>query len=134
LEEAESYYQRAMLLINNSYGPKHLYTANVLGDIAELYTLQGRYTEAEELINRAVAVQEKIYGSNHHLIAASWLTKAKICQVKGDTTQAEKLINKALIAIEKSGNVAAFAKLQQDAKEIRVSKQVAYAPIARAIE
>jgi len=132
LEEAESYYQKAMLSINSSYGPDHLYTANVLAGIAQLYTLQARYAEAEELINRAVVVQEKIYGSDHHLIAASWLIKAKICQVKGDITQAEKLINKALIAIEKSGNAAAFAKLQQDAKEIRVTKQVAYAPIARA--
>jgi len=132
LEEAESYYRKAMTLINNSYGPDHLYTANVLAGIAKLYILQERYAEAEELINRAVVVQEKIYGSNHHLIAPSWLTKAKICQVKGDITQAEELITKALIAIENSGNAAAFAKLQQDAKEIRVSKQVAYAPIARA--
>jgi len=134
LEEAERYYQKAMLLINSSYGPDHLYTANVLASIAKLFTLQERYAEAEKLINRAVAVQEKIYGSDHHLIAASWLTKAKICQVKGDLAQAEKLINKALIAIEKSGNAAAFAKLQQDAKEIRVSKRVAYAPIAKAIK
>ncbi len=134
LEKAESYYQKAMDLINNSYGPDHLYTANVLCTIAKLYTLQEKYTEAEKLINRAVIVQEKIYGPDHHLIAPSWLTKAKICQAKGDTTQAEKLITKALIAIEKSGNAAAFAKLQQDAKEILVSKQVAYAPIAKAIK
>jgi tetratricopeptide (TPR) repeat protein len=132
LEEAESYYQKAMLLINSSYGPNHLYTANVLADVAKLFILQERYAKAEGLINRAVAVQEKIYGSKHHLIAASWLTKAKICQVKGDITQAEKLINKALVAVGKTGNAAAFAKLQQDAKEIRVSKLVAYAPIAKA--
>jgi len=132
LEEADSYYQKAMLLINSSYGPNHLYTANVLASIAKLYILQERYAEAEELINRALAVQEKIYGPDHHLIAPSWLTKAKIGQVKGDYVQAKRLINKALIAIEKSGNAAAFAKLQQDAKEIRSSKQVAYGPIARA--
>jgi len=137
LEEAERYYQKAMDLINNSYGPDHLYTANVIAGIAKLYTLQKRYAEAEELINRAVTVQEKVYGSDHHLIAPSWLTKAKICQVKGEYAQAEKLVNRALVAIEKSGNTAAFAKLQQDAKEIRIiriSKQVAYAPTARTIE
>ncbi len=134
LEEAESYYQKAMLLINSSYGPDHLYTANVLASIAELYTLQEKYIEAEELINRAVAVQEKIYGPDHHLIAASWLTKAKICQEKGDILQAEKLANKSLTAIEKSGNAAAFVKLQQDAKDIRAGRHVAYGPIAQAIE
>ena len=134
LEKAESYYRKAMDLINNSYGPNHLYTANVLADVAKLYTMQKRYPEAEELINRAVTVQEKIYGSDHHLIAPSWLTKAKICQAKGEYAQAERLISRALVAVEKSGNVAAFSKLQQDAKEIRIIKQVAYAPTARTIE
>lgn len=134
LEGAENYYQKAMLLINTSYGPDHLYTANILCSIAKLYTLQGRYTEAEELINRAVTVQEKVYGSDHYFIAPSWLTKAKICQVKGEYIQAEKLINRASAAIEKSGNAAAFAKLQQDVKEIRVSKLVAYATAEKIIE
>jgi tetratricopeptide (TPR) repeat protein len=127
LEQAESYYQKAMLLINTSYGPNHLYTANVLADIAKLYTLQGKYAEAEELINRAIAVQEKTYGFNHHLVSASWLTKAKICQEKGNFIQAEQLINKSLAALEKSGNTAAIAKFQKAAKDIRV-KQVAYKP------
>jgi tetratricopeptide (TPR) repeat protein len=127
LEQAESYYQKAMLLINASYGPNHLYTANVLADIAKLYTLQGKYSQAEELIDRAIAAQEKTYGTNHHLVSASWLTKAKICQEKGNFAQAEQLINKSLSAIEKSGNPAAIAKFQKDAKDIRV-RQVAYKP------
>ncbi len=133
-EQAESYYQRAMVLINNSYGPDHLYTANVLGSIAKLYTLQERYAEAEKLINRAIATQEKIYGPDHHLIAPSWLTKAKVCQVKGDYAQAERLIKKALVAVEKTGNAAAFAKLERSAEEIRASRQLTYGPIAKATE
>jgi tetratricopeptide (TPR) repeat protein len=127
LEQAESYYQKAMLLINISYGPNHLYTANVLADIAKLYALQQRYAEAEELIDRAMAVQEKVYGPNHHLVSASWLTKAKICQEKGNFVQAEQLINKSLAALEKSGNTAELAKFQKAAKDIRV-RQVAYKP------
>ena len=132
LEKAESYYQKTIDLINHSYGPDHLYTANVLTGIAKLYTLQQRYTEAEEHIDRALTVQEKIYGSDHHLVAPSWLLKAKICQIKGNYIQAERLVNKSLIAIENSGNAAAFAKFQHEAEEIRISKQVAYAPIAKA--
>lgn len=134
LEEAESYYKKAMLLINSSYGPNHLYTANVLAGKAKLFILQKKYDQAENLIDRAVAVQEKIYGPDHHLIAASWLTKAKICQVKGRYAQAEKLVNWALAAIEKSGNAAAFTKLQQNAKEILVSKQPVYASAVRTIK
>ena len=134
LEEAETYYQKAMLLINSSYGPDHLYTANVIADMAKLFVLQKKYAQAEESINQAVTVQEKIYGSDHHLIAPSWLTKAKIYQVKGEHVQSEKLVNRALVAIEKSGNTASFTKLQQEAKAISISKQVAYAPATRTIE
>ena len=85
----------------------------------------GKYTEAEELINRAIAVQEKTYGTNHHLVSGSWLTKAKICQEKGNFAEAERLINRSLAALEKSGNPAALAKFQKEARDIRI-RQVAY--------
>jgi len=133
-EKAESYYHRALALIDDDYGQDHLYTANVLAGIAKLYTLQGKYAQAENLINRAIATQEKIYGPDHQFIAGSWLTKAKVCQVKGDYTQAEMLINKALAAVEKTGNTTALAKLQQRAKQIRATRQLAYGPIAKAVE
>jgi len=134
LTEAQNYYDKAMLLINNSYGPDHLYTANVSVGMTQLFILQEKFVQAEKLIDRAITVQEKFYGPEHHLIAASWLIKAKICQVKGDTAQVELLINKALLAVEKTGNTAAFAKLQQDVEEIRVGKLVAYAPLEKSIE
>jgi tetratricopeptide (TPR) repeat protein len=134
LEQAESYYQKAMLSIDACYGPNHLYTANVLAGMAKLYTLQKRYAEAEELINRAIQVQEKIYGPDHHLIAASWLTKARICQEKGELIQAQNLVNKSLSAIEKSGNPTAFTKLQQEAKDILAGKHVVYGPVAQAVK
>ncbi len=134
LEEAESYYQKALPLINSSYGPEHLYTANVLAGVSKLFILQKRYDEAKDLIDRAAAVQEEVYGSGHHVLAESWLIKAKLCHVKKDYAQAEKLINMVLDAIEKSGNAPAFAKLQRYVKELRISEPVAYAQSARTIE
>ncbi len=132
-KEAEGYYQRAMTLINNSYGPDHLYTANVLGSVARLYTLQGRYDEAEELIDRTVATQEKIYGPDNHLIAPSWLTKARVCQAKGNYVRSEKLIEKALSAVRKTGNKAIYAKLERRVEEIRASSQTTSGPVAKAV-
>jgi len=132
-EEAESYYHRAMALINISYGPEHLYTANVLGSVARLYTLQGRYDEAEELIDRTVATQEKIYGPDNHLIAPSWLTKARVCQAKGNYVRSEKLIEKALSAVRKTGNTAIYTKLEQRAEEIRAGRQTTSGPVAKAV-
>jgi len=133
-KEAESYYQRAMTLINCSYGPDHLYTANVLGSVARLYTLQGRYDEAEELIDRTVATQEKIYGPDNHLIAGSWLTKARVCIAKGNYDGSEKLIEKALSSVRKTGNTAIFTKLEQRVEEIRASIQTTSGPVAKAVD
>ena len=90
-KEAESYYKKAMALITISYGLDHLYTANVLGSVAKLYTLQGRYDEAESLIDRTIAKQESIYGPEHHLVAPSWLTKARFCHAKRNYAHSEKL-------------------------------------------
>jgi tetratricopeptide (TPR) repeat protein len=132
-EEAESYYNRATTLINSSYGPEHLYTANVLGSVARLYTLQGRYDEAEELIDRTVATQEKIYGPDNHLIAPSWLTKARVCQAKGNYDHSERLIEKALSAVRKTGNTAIYTKLEQRAEEIRAGSQTTSGPVAKAV-
>ncbi len=132
-KEAESYYQRVMTLINSSYGPDHLYTANVLGSVARLYTLQGRYDEAEELIDRTIAKQEKIYGPDNHLIAPSWLTKARVCQAKGNYVRSEKLIEKALSAVRKTGNLAIYAKLERRVEEIRASSQTTSGPVAKAV-
>ncbi len=134
LEKAESYYEKAMSLINISYGPNHLYTATVLSSLAQLYTAQGRYSEAETVINRAVATQEKYYGSDHHLVASSWLTKAKVCRIMGKYSQAENLIHRALTAVKKTGNAMLLAKLERDAREIRVSKLIAYAPVEKSIK
>ena len=132
-EEAESYYNRAMALINSSYGPEHLYTANVLGSVARLYTLQGRYDEAEELIDRTVATQEKIYGPDNHLIAGSWLTKARVCHAKGNYVRSEKLIEKALSAVRKTGNTAIYTKLERRVEEIRAGGQTTSGPVAKAV-
>lgn len=133
LQQAESYYQKAMLLINTSYGPNHLYTASVLAGMAKLYTLQERYSEAEQLVIQSLAVQERVYGPNHHLIAGTWLTMAEICKHKGDYVQQENLISKAVTAVEKTGNLAELAKIQQRIAQIRGDKQVALADISRTV-
>ncbi|MHC4727451.1 MAG: tetratricopeptide repeat protein [Planctomycetota bacterium] len=133
-KEAESYYNKAIASINISFGPDHLYTANVLGSVAKLYTLQGRQDEAEELIDRTIAKQESIYGPEHHLIAPSWLTKARICHAKGNYTDSENLFEKALTSVRKSGNIALFAKLEQNVEEIRTNKESISRPVAIAVD
>jgi hypothetical protein len=122
-----------MNLINTSYGPDHLYTANVLGSVAKLYTLQGKHDEAEKIIDGTIAKQEKIYGQEHHLVAPSWLTKARICLAKGNNAESEELFKKALDSVRKSGNMALFTKLEKNVEEIRADKQGVTKSVAKAI-
>ena len=47
--EAESLYQRALVINEKALGPEHPHTVNNLNDLAVLYKYQGKYAEAEPL-------------------------------------------------------------------------------------
>ena len=153
LAQAESYFDAALSVIEDSYGPKHLYTTQVLTSVAALYVLQGRFDRAEELISRAIPIQEKIYGSNHHFLVPAWLALSRIHQAKGDLPRAKALLAKSLHAAEKQsdsgrllkvleaqvqlarkiGDTTALAKQQKRIDNIRASRHYASAPVAKAI-
>ncbi len=98
--KAESYFTGAMVSIENSYGPDHLYTTKVLCSIAALYVLQQRYTEAEELISRVLPIQQRIYGPDHHFLLPAWLVKSSIYEAQGDLVNTKALLEKSLDSLE----------------------------------
>jgi tetratricopeptide (TPR) repeat protein len=98
--KAESYFTEAIALIENSYGPDHLYTTRVLCSMAALYVLQERYTEAEELISRVLPIQERIYGPDHHFLVPVWLVKSSIYEAEGDLVNTKMLLEKSLGSVE----------------------------------
>jgi tetratricopeptide (TPR) repeat protein len=156
LPNAESYFNEALPVIIRSFGPEHLYTAKVQSSLAALYVSQGRYAEAKTLISKALAVHEKVHGPDHHFLIPLWLTMARIDQAQGRTANAKMLLDKslrvarsqddsgplieaavleALIELHrKAGNTAEVAKLERRVEEIRVRKQVAYVPVAKAVQ
>ena len=89
---AEKYFSKAMIMINDSYGPEHLYTATVLKSYADFKSQCGNYNKAMELAKKAVSIQEKVYGSDHHLLADTWVTLAGINHMQGNALQAGKLL------------------------------------------
>ncbi len=151
--QAESYFNKAIAVIESSYGPTHLYTTRVLTSMAELRVLQGRYVQAEALISRALPVQEKIYGSSPHFLVPAWLVMSQVYKARGDLASAETLLGKSLSAAEKrpvsgrlinvletlvqlhteTGNTKEVAKLQQRVRKLRASKRFAYIPTASVI-
>jgi tetratricopeptide (TPR) repeat protein len=76
--KAEAYFKEVIKVIENSYGPDHLYTTRVFCSIAALYVHQQRYAEAEELISRLLPIQERVYGPNHHFLVPVFMKLEEI--------------------------------------------------------
>lgn len=154
LAQAESYFNEALLVIEGSYGPNHLYTTKVLTSMATLYVRQGRYDRADEFMSRALPIQEKMYGPNHHFLVPAWLAMSGIHQGRGDLARAEALLARSLRVAEnqtdsgrllevlqtlvklanKTGDTRQLAKLQKRIDKIQASRQYAYAPVAGTIQ
>lgn len=124
-KESQYRYLKSLKLIRASYGPDHLYTAQIEGDFAEMYTHWGKYSKAEPLIERSIAVQQKTFGQEHHKIANAWLTQACIYGAKGLVKAQEELIQRAKKAVEKSGNPSAVSEILKRISSIRDSDRFA---------
>jgi tetratricopeptide (TPR) repeat protein len=74
----------------------------VLDSLAELYRVQGRYTEAEPLFKRALEVREKALPAGHPGIAQSLNNLAELYRAQGRLSEAEPLFKRALEMREKA--------------------------------
>ena len=63
--EAEAWYQRAIVIGEQVFGPEHPDLASWLSNLALLYKNQGKYEQAEPLYQRALAINEKALGPEH---------------------------------------------------------------------
>jgi tetratricopeptide (TPR) repeat protein len=96
------------------FGPDNDNTAMVLNNMARLYIQQQKYAEAENLCSRALDTLENIFDENHPCVAEVLETMVQLQQRVGNTAEA--------------------AKLEARVEQIRELRQVAYEPVAKAIE
>ncbi len=125
LKEAEVNYLQALESIKVAYGAEHLYTVEVMGDIARLYILENRYDEAKPLIASTLKIQKSIYGPENHLIAPTLIVMANIYQVEGKYEQSMDLINEARSVVGKTRDIIEIAKLEQLVGKTFAGKEVA---------
>jgi len=102
--KAEAYFKEVIKIIENSYGPNHLYTTRVLCSMAALYVHQKRFSEAKELMSRLLPIQERVYGPNHHFLVPAWLVQASIYKAEGNLVNTKMLLEKSLTAVENLTN------------------------------
>ena len=75
--------------------------ATSLNNLAELYRVQGNYSEAEPLYQRSLAIREKVLGSEHPSVATSLNNLAALYRVQGNYSEAEPLYQRSLAIREK---------------------------------
>jgi len=69
INQAESYYWKALPLIAQSLGPEHLRMADPLTELATIYEHKAQPKVALPLLKRALAIREKAWGaSSRHLL------------------------------------------------------------------
>jgi tetratricopeptide (TPR) repeat protein len=94
--EAEPLYQHYIVICNEQYGSRHLYTAQGFHNLGGLYYRQGKYTEAERLLRQALAIREELSGARHPDTAMSLNNLGLLYHDWGKYAQAEQCLKRAL--------------------------------------
>jgi len=114
---AREYFIQAVEKLTQTLGPNHLYTANIMAELAELDIRGADYLSAEQLLDKSLAVQEKIFGAGP-MTTPTLLSQAKLYQQMGRTSEATEKIREAVLSAGKGGDIIAMAKVRQAAQII----------------
>lgn len=99
--EADSLYQRALVIRKKTLGPNHPEVAVALTHLAVLNYAQGKCPQSELYLKRALAIREKALGPNHPAVAKSLDNLAGLYYAQGQYAKTETLLQRALLIREK---------------------------------
>jgi tetratricopeptide (TPR) repeat protein len=99
--EAESVYEEALKVAEDTFGSDHLNVAISLNNLAGLYISKGNYAEIEPLYKRALEIVEKAHGPDHPDVAISLKNLAELYYNQGRYAEAEPLYKSSLKILEK---------------------------------
>ena len=109
----QNHYINALLAIYEKVlGSEHSNVATSLNNLAELYRVQGNYSEAEPLYQRSLAIWEKVLGSEHPSVATSLNNLAELYTDQGNYSEAEPLYQRSLAIYEKSARARSIPMWQ----------------------
>ncbi|MZH03204.1 MAG: tetratricopeptide repeat protein [Nitrospinae bacterium] len=99
--EAEKHFVKALELAEDfPPGDHRLYFS--LGQLAEIYRIQSKFSEAEQVIQRTLEVDEEVFGATHPNRALNLNNLAANYRVQGKYPEAEALLKQALKILEDS--------------------------------
>src|SRR5229473_1110200 len=95
-EEAETFYQRAITIGEQTLGPEHPEIAALLNNLSQLCRDQEKYEEVELLLQRAIAIGEQKLGPEHPDLAIYLNNLAVFYTDLGKHKEAELVLQRAL--------------------------------------
>ena len=90
-EESRTVYERALGLVERTYGPRHPYVAEILRDYADLLRRAGQHNAAQQTYERAIAICEDRLGPGHPLLADCLEGYAVLLRDIGHTEEAREI-------------------------------------------
>lgn len=101
---AAQYLETALALIEDYRGPRHVDTAAVLNNLAELYRKMGQFAKAEPLYRRSLRICEAKLGKHHPEVSIRLNNLAILCTDTGRYAEAESHLRRTVaIKEEKLG-------------------------------
>ncbi len=100
--QAESFYRRALVILEQALGPEHPEVARSLNNLTGIYHAKGEYAKAEPMSQRALAIREKSLDPEHSDVAESLHNLAKLYLTRGQYSKVEPLSQRALAIWEKA--------------------------------
>jgi tetratricopeptide (TPR) repeat protein len=126
-EQAKHNYQAALYIYEQSYGPEHLMTANVLEKMSRVFIIQNDIEEANQLLSQALSIKTRIYGRFHPQLIDSWLSLARLSKRQGRNARCEYYLAKSTEAISHTRNAVAMAQVYEQVNQIREQGLIAAA-------
>ncbi len=118
-DDAEANYLMALDMIRESYGPRHLMTANVLENMAECCFVQNELDRADGYITEAITIRRGLFGRQNMMLIDVWLTKARICRAQGQSERSEYYLTCASGSVETCKDFVKVAQVYEQINRIR---------------
>jgi non-specific serine/threonine protein kinase/serine/threonine-protein kinase len=93
---AEELNARALEIKRRVLGPEHPDTLKSMGNLANVYTYEGKDAQAEELFNQTLEIQKRVLGPEHPDTLRTMANLAGVYAHEGKYAQAEGLFEQTL--------------------------------------
>jgi tetratricopeptide (TPR) repeat protein len=108
-DSAEALFTAALAMRREALGPDHLFVANTLEGLGNLYVLTRRLAQADTAYRESLRIRRAGLPEDHHLVHISTMGLARVVGRKGDAAEADSLFRRAIAGLVRTFGDASAA-------------------------